>query len=122
MAAFDRLWELRSRTTATKRQLMADHGGHTSVLGYDEPSGANALRHRNQVPSFGFPAGSIGSNPRLENILSWSKGHGPRSRQSLVFHLCSIRALVLFHLGSKRVPQVLRTFPGPSYEMEQNGT
>ncbi len=122
MAAFDRLWELRSRTTARRRQLMADHGGHTSVLGYDKPSGGNTFCRRNQVPSFGFAAGSNGSSPRPDNILSLSKGHGRRSRQSLVFHLCSIRALEQFHLGSKRVPQVPLIFPGPSYEMEQNGT
>ena len=86
--ASDRLWELRSRTTAMKRLLMADHGGHTSVLGYDKPSGANTFCRRNQVPSFGFAARSNGSSPRPGNILSLSKGHGRRSRQSLVFHSC----------------------------------
>ena len=62
-------------------------------------------------------------------LLATGGGHtnaagseGPLAINIPVFHLCSISALDMLHLGSIRVPFTCRESMIASYEMEQNGT
>ena len=73
-----------------------------------EPHVARLMQNR---PMNGLASLSVQAAPRV-----------PRRALALVFHLCSIVALILLRSCSKGVPKLLRNSPPPSYEMEQNGT
>ena len=86
--------------------------GHALVAGFGR---FWKFQHRNSAMNLPLLAAGGGHT-------NAAGSEGPLAINIPVFHLCSISALDMLHLGSIRVPFTCRYSRIASYEMEQNGT